>query len=165
MSPLVIDIGCVVVVFLSLLIGYFRGFIQSLLSVLSWIVAAWGTWQYADLVIPHFADFNLDPALQVIAANLALFFALLLAATVISALISRVIVVQTIVGIDRTLGAAFGIARGVLIVMVLALVSSFAFMSDASWWSDSVALAILEPYVMQMRDLVSPYLTPELLTS
>ena len=165
MSPLVIDIGCVVVILVSLLIGYFRGFIQSFLSVLSWVFAAWGTWTYADLVIPYLSDYNLDPALQVIAANLILFFALLLIATIVSVVLARLIVVQHIVGIDRTLGAAFGIVRGLVIVLVLALVSTFAFVPDASWWQNSVALALLEPYVVQMRELVDPFLTPELLTS
>ena len=165
MSPLVIDIGCVVVVFVSLLIGYFRGFIRSLLSVLSWIVAAWGTWQYADLLLPYLAQFNLDPALQVIAANLAIFFALLLVAAILSSIVARIVVIQTFAGIDRTLGAAFGIARGGVIVLVLALVSSFAFVSDAPWWQDSLALSLMEPYVVIVREMVSPYLTPELLTS
>ena len=165
MSPLVIDIGCVIVVLVSLLIGYFRGFIRSLLSVLSWIVAAWGTWQYADLLLPYLAQFNLDPALQVIAANLAIFFALLLVAAILSSIVARIVVIQTFAGIDRTLGAAFGIARGGVIVLVLALVSSFAFVSDAPWWQDSLALSLMEPYVVIVREMVSPYLTPELLTS
>ncbi len=165
MSPLVIDIGCVIVVFVSLLIGYFRGFVRSLLSVLSWIVAAWGTWQYADLVIPYLAQFNLDPAIQVIAANLAVFFSLLLVAAVISAILAHLMVIQTVAGIDRTLGAAFGIVRGGVIVLVLAIVSSFAFVSDAPWWQDSLALSLLEPYVIIVREMVSPYLNPELLTS
>ena len=136
-----------------------------MLSVLSWIVAAWGTWQYADLLLPYLAQFNLDPALQVIAANLAIFFALLLAAAILSSIVARIVIIQTFAGIDRTLGAAFGIARGGVIVLVLALVSSFAFVSDAPWWQDSLALSLMEPYVVIVREMVSPYLTPELLTS
>lgn len=165
MSPFVIDIGCVVVVFVSLLIGYFRGFIRSLLAVLSWVVAAWGTWRYSELLLPYLSDFNLDPALQVIAANIALFFTLLAVTAVLSAVIARMIVIQTMVGVDRTLGAAFGVARGGIIVLALAIVSSFAFVSDAPWWQDSLALSLLEPYVALVREVISPYLKPELLTS
>jgi len=164
-SPFVIDIGCVVVVFVSLLIGYFRGFIRSLLAVLSWVVAAWGTWRYSELLLPYLSDFNLDPALQVIAANIALFFTLLAVTAVLSAVIARMIVIQTMVGVDRTLGAAFGVARGGIIVLALAIVSSFAFVSDAPWWQDSLALSLLEPYVALVREVISPYLKPELLTS
>ena len=165
MSPLVIDICCVVVVFVSLLIGYFRGFIRSLLSVVSWVVAAWATWQYADLVTPHLAQFNLDPALQIITANLVVFFTVLLLAAIFSAVVARFMVVDTIAGIDRTMGAAFGIARGVAIVLILAIVGSFAIVWDAPWWQESYALSLLEPYVHMVRELVSPYLSPELLTS
>jgi len=164
-SPFVIDIGCVVVVFVSLLIGYFRGFIRSLLAVLSWVVAAWGTWRYSELLLPYLSDFNLDPALQVIAANIALFFTLLAVTAVLSAVIARMIVIQTMVGGGRTLGAAFGVARGGVIVLALAIVSSFAFVSDAPWWQDSLALSLLEPYVALVREVISPYLKPELLTS
>ncbi len=165
MSPVFIDIGCIVVVLVSLLIGYFRGFIKSLLSVLSWIIAAWGTWQYKDLVVPYLVNFDLDPALQDIAASLALFFSLLLATTILSLLIARFIVIETIVGIDRTLGAGFGIVRGVVIVLVVALVSSFAFVSDPTWWQNSIALTLLEPYVLEMREFISPYLVPEVMKS
>lgn len=165
MSPIVIDIGCVAVVFVSLLIGYFRGFIRSLLSVISWVVAAWATWQYADLVTPYLAQFNLDPALQVIAANLALFFLVLLLAAIVSAILTRFMVVDAIAGVDRTIGAAFGIVRGVVIVLILAIVGSFAIVWDAPWWQESVALSLLEPYVHMVREIVSPYLSPDLLAS
>ena len=165
MSPLVIDIGCVVVVLVSLLIGYYRGFIRSFLSVISWLVAAWGTWKYAHLVSPYLAGINLDPALQVIAANLIVFFSLLLLAAILSTLVARLIVIDTIAGVDRTLGAAFGIARGAVIVLAMAIISSYVFVADAPWWQDSLALALLEPYVQIVREMVTPYLTSDLLSS
>lgn len=165
MSPLVIDICCAAIVFVSLLIGYFRGFIRSLLSVVSWVVAAWATWQYAHLMTPYLTQFHLDPALQIIAANLILFFVVLLLAAIVSAIIARLIVLDSISGIDRTMGAAFGIARGVAIVLILAIVGSFAIVWDAPWWQESIALSLLEPYVHSVRDMVSPYLSPDLMTS
>ncbi len=116
---------------------------------------------YAGLTVPYFAGLGLEPNLQRIVANIALFFTLLLLATLLSLLTARFIVVKPIAEIDRTLGAAFGIVRGVLIVAILALVSSFVFISDASWWQGSVTLVLLEPFVMQLRELVSPYLSLE----
>lgn len=114
---------------------------------------------------PYLAGINLDPALQVIAANLIVFFSLLLLAAILSTLVARLIVIDTIAGVDRTLGAAFGIARGAVIVLAMAIISSYVFVADAPWWQDSLALALLEPYVQIVREMVTPYLTSDLLSS
>ena len=138
---------------------------RSLLSVASWVLSAWATWKVSDKLIPLLDGFNLEPVLQSIIASLILFFAVLLVATLLSAFLTRTFVIEALAGVDRILGAAFGIVRGAVIVLLLALVSSFAFVLEAPWWQHSIALSLLEPYVLALRELVSPYLAPGALTS
>ena len=129
MSTIAIDIGFIAVVFISLLIGAYRGFVRSLLSVISWVVAVWVTWKFAGLTIPLFDGLNMGPTVQLIVAHLAVFFGVLLVVAIISALLAKVLVVEGIAGLDKILGVAFGAVRGVLIVLLIAVIGSFTFYS------------------------------------
>ena len=161
MSPIVIDITCVLVVVVSLLIGYFRGFVRSLLSVLSWVIAAWFTWQYANLVKPYLDGFISDPTLLAIAAHLALFFTILLIVSILGAIAAKFIVNDNFQSADRSLGIAFGAVRGVVIVLLLALFGSLIFVPEQQWWQESIALTLLEPYVNHARETLSAFFEVE----
>ena len=130
---------------------------MSLFSLLSWLLAAWVTWKYAEQAISLFDRFGWDPTIQRIAAYLVVFFATLAIAAAISAILARTIVVGGLIGIDRTLGAAFGIVRGGLIVLILAVVGSYTSVVNAPWWQESYLLDILEPSIMRIQQELSTY--------
>ncbi len=159
MSTIYIDIGFVVIIFLSLLIGAYRGFVRSLLSVLCWIFSAWSTWNYGSLVAPLFSGFDLNPKMQLILGHIAMFFAVLLLSSVVSAVVARAISFESLSGVDTTLGTAFGAFRGVVISLVLAVVASFTFIIDSPWWQESLVLTVLEPYVFSIRNVLAEFLT------
>lgn len=159
MSTIYIDIGFVVIIFLSLLIGAYRGFVRSFLSVLCWIFSGWITWQFGHLTTPLFAGFELDLKMQMILGHIAIFFVVLLLSSIVSAVISRALSFEGMSGIDTTLGTAFGALRGVLISLVLAVVGSFIFSVDSPLWQDSMVLPILEPYVFSVRNMLADILT------
>ncbi len=161
MSTIAIDIGFVAVVFISLLIGAYRGFVRSLLSVVSWVVAVWVTWKFAGLTVPFFGGLNMGPTAQLIVAHLAVFFGVLIVVTIISALLAKVLVVESVAGLDKTLGVAFGAVRGVLIVLVIAVIGSFTFVLHEPMWRESSVLTLVEPYVLMVRESLSIYLAPE----
>ena len=157
MSPIVVDICFLLMIFISALIAAFRGFFRSVLSVLSWVAAIWITWKYTDLVLPLFDGLNQGETVQAIAAHISVFFAVLLVTAIISTVVSRLVIVDSVSRVDRTMGFAFGIARGVAIVLIFAVVGSFAFILEEPWWRDSLALAVLEPYVFSLREMLSEY--------
>ena len=160
MSAIVIDLCFVLVILLSLVIGAYRGFVRSLLSVASWILAAWATWKYAGSVAPYFETLSLDPTLQLIAANIAVFFVVLALCAIVSIFFARAIVLDSMIGADRTLGVAFGLLRGCVIVVLIALISSFTFAIEEPWWQESYVLPILEPYVFEIRETIADYFAP-----
>ena len=164
MSTIAIDIGFIAVVFISLLIGAYRGFVRSLLSVVSWVVAVWVTWKFAGLTVPLFDGLNMGPTVQLIVAHLVVFFGVLLVVAIISALLAKVLVVEGIAGLDKTLGIAFGAVRGVLIVLLIAVIGSFTFILHEPWWQESTVLNLVEPYVFMVRESLSIYLSPEVVS-
>lgn len=112
------DIAVVVVVVISALLAWLRGFVREVFSLLSWIGAimitlyAFGPLQpYARQLIPQqvFADVGL---------GIALFLVSILILSIISGRICSVVSASSHGGLDRALGFLFGMLRGVLISAV-----------------------------------------------
>ena len=151
MTALILDLGFLFVVLISMAIGIGRGFVRSLLSLFSWIVAGWLTFQFGDEVSEFIGSLGVTGSFQQPAAYLGLFFLLLLIASIISALASNMIISSSFVSIDRTLGAAFGVVRGVVIVGVLIILASLLLHTDVPWWQGSMTVNWMEPYVNDFR--------------
>lgn len=155
MTPLIIDFGLVVVIILSLLIGAYRGFVRSLLSVTSWAIASWVTWKYGVRATPLVADWNLTPEIETIVTHLGVFFLVLFLMSVISYVVAGAASSDGFTSVDRTLGAAFGIVRGVVIVLLLAVGMAYALGLEQPLWRDSIALPLLEPWVQDVQQMIA----------
>ena len=121
------DVVIVVVVLLSVLLAAAQGFFFEIFSlagtVVGYLLAAWGYTRVAPLIEPYVKT----PWV----ANITAFLLIFLAVTLLASAIGRVLrATMKEVGLrwfDRLLGAVFGLARGLVVVMVFALaVASFA---------------------------------------
>ncbi len=139
-------------------IGLARGFVRSFLSVASWILSAWITWRFAEYVVQFLEPMNISTGLQRPVAYVGLFFLSLLIASIISALIANSFLSPGFASVDRTLGAAFGILRGVLVILVLLMIGSMTVYVAELWWRNSIAVNIFEPWVNSIRDWLSSIL-------
>ncbi len=113
------------------------------------------------MVKPYLVDYISDPTFLSIAAHLALFFAILLIASILGAIAAKFIVSDSFKSADRSLGIAFGAVRGVLIVLLLAFFGSLIFVPEQKWWQESIALTLLEPYVNYARETLSVFFEVE----
>jgi membrane protein required for colicin V production len=121
------DAGIVVVVVLSVLLAAAQGFFFEIFSlagtVIGYLAAAWG---YARLA-PTFEPYVKAPWAANVAAFLVIFVAITLLASAIGRLVRATMKEVGLRWFDRLLGAVFGLARGLVVVMVCALaVASFA---------------------------------------
>src|SRR5438046_840257 len=113
------------VVALSALVGAVRGLTFEVLSLLGW-VAAWfaGLW-LGPVLAPHIPVGTPGSPLNVIVAFASAFLVVLVlsgfAARGVSALVGKTVLRP----LDRFLGALFGVARALLVLLVLAAVVSF----------------------------------------
>lgn len=113
------------VVVISALLAYARGFTRELMAILGWIAAAVVAFLFADRVeplvrqIPYLGDFIGDSCeLSIIAAFAALFAVVLVVISIFTPLLSTVVKRSRIGPVDQGLGFLFGVARGVLLVAV-----------------------------------------------
>ncbi len=112
-----IDYGIVVVMVLSVLISFLRGFIREVFSLAIWGVAALVSIKFADAIGDYcFKSYIDSPGLRFIAGFAALFVFILIIGAMINLLLSALIDRTGIGPVDRLLGVFFGAARGILIV-------------------------------------------------
>jgi membrane protein required for colicin V production len=125
----VIDGVVAAVIVISAILAYSRGFVREALSIVGWIAAAIVAFLFAPAAqplmseIPVLGDFLADSCeLSIIAAFAAVFALALVVASVFTPLFAGAVQRSALGGLDQGLGFLFGVARGVLLVLVAFLV-------------------------------------------
>jgi membrane protein required for colicin V production len=137
------DIGMVAVVLLSVLLAAAQGFFFEMFSlagvVLGYLLAAWEYTRVAPLIEPYVKT----PWVANLVAFLVIFLAVALLASAIGRVVRATVKEVGLRWFDRLLGAVFGLARGLLVVMVIAL-------ALASFTPESAVLSNsrLAPYLL-----------------
>lgn len=134
----IVDGIVVVIIVLSAILAYSRGFVRELMSIAGWIAAAILAFLFAEaaqplmLEIPYVGEFLQGSCeLSTIAAFAAVFALALLVASIFTPLFSTAIQNSAIGGVDQVLGFLFGVARGVLLVAVAFIVYDRVVVGDA----------------------------------
>ena len=144
------------VTLLSALVGFYRGFIRETLSLISWILAIWAAFSFAEPASAWFEAYIESPQLRLVAAFGAIFVSTLLLLSLLSYLLCRLLLVSGIAGTDRILGGLFGIARAVVLVSVVLLLARIPGYPDEAWWKQSILIPRLDPVVVFFYELLPP---------
>lgn len=151
MTP--VDYLIVLVLVVSAAVGFWRGFVKEALSLLTLLVAIWLAWRFAALVEPKLSNWAADQEVRIWIAR-GVIFALVLVLGALASWVARQLIRHTgLTGVDRMLGGAFGFARGVLIVGLLALALDFLDLDQDGWWQS----ARFRPYAEQVAAAVKKY--------
>jgi membrane protein required for colicin V production len=121
------DVGIAAVILLSVLLAAGQGFFFEIFSlagtIVGYLLAAWGYTRVAPMLEPYVKT----PWVANLAAFLLIFLAVTLLASAVGRLVRATMKEVGLRWFDRLLGALFGFARGLLVVMVIALaLASFA---------------------------------------
>lgn len=124
-----VDGGVAVIIVLSAILAYSRGFVREAMAIAGWVGAAFLAYIFAPQVqplikeVPVLGKFLSDSCeLSIIAAFAAVFAVGLIIAALFTPLFASVVQRSALGGIDQGLGFLFGVARGVLLVGVAFLV-------------------------------------------
>ncbi|WP_112323279.1 CvpA family protein [Oceanibium sediminis] len=124
-----VDGGVLFVLVVSALLAYSRGFVREVLSIVGWVVAAVAAFVWApDLEplmneIPIVSDIiGTNCELSMIAAFGIVFIGALIVVSIFTPLISGAVENSALGPLDRGLGFLFGLARGVLLIIVALIV-------------------------------------------
>jgi membrane protein required for colicin V production len=148
-----LDLVVVVVILLSVIYAISRGFVDETLSILAWAVAAFATLFFAPRLAPllrnHFAHDWEGAAI----AYLGVFLVVMLPLQFMSHRFAETVRRSEIGPIDRSLGAVFGLLRGLAIVGIgYLLFTVFVPIRDQPRW---VLDARLLPLIQKSSDVIA----------
>jgi membrane protein required for colicin V production len=113
-----LDIVLIIVMLISGLLAMVRGFMREVLSITAWILAAGLTlYTYARL-LPFAKQYFNNDIVAAVAVVGGVFLGTLLVVSVLTIRISDMVLDSRVGALDRTLGFLFGLARGLVIVVV-----------------------------------------------
>ena len=157
-----VDYILIAIVLISMLFGAIRGFLRESVALLGWLVGLWLAWRYAPLLQPYLGGNLTGTDLQVWVARIILLLGAVLAAWVVGSLLGYLVQRSGLtLGVDRILGAVFGLVRGAVMVGFGVMLAQAAQMEDEPWWKGSKLIpvgvemaSVLRGYVETGRQVV-----------
>jgi membrane protein required for colicin V production len=149
------DYAALAVVALSALRGAWRGLLSEVFGLIGWVAAFFVACRYVGVLVPYIpATWPGGGLTQWLLAFAAVMVGVVIIASVVGALITRIVAASGLNGVDRSLGLLFGLARGVVIVLVLVALAGLTDLPKQEFWRD----ALLRPYAEQGVHTLKPFL-------
>ena len=138
MSALVVmDWFFVGVLVVSMLVGAWRGLVFEVISVVSWIAAFVLAQWFAPAVAHWLPISSTNEALRYGLGFLIVFVGTIFAGSLIAFVVKKLLAAVGLSPADRLLGAAFGVVRGVVILLALTVLVGMTPFKSAPWWQES----------------------------
>lgn len=102
----------------SAVLAMVRGFSREVLSVASWVAAAFAAYYFYPLLLPYAQEYTTSTTVAMIGSAALIFLVALIIVSFITMKIADFIIDSRVGALDRTLGFVFGAARGLLLVVV-----------------------------------------------
>jgi membrane protein required for colicin V production len=138
-----IDIVVIVVIVASTLLSLARGLIKEVASLAVWVIAVVGASRLAHHVADLLPQWLTAPIQQTVGFLVVLVLILLIGKLVTMAL-KEIVSAAGIATFDRFLGTFFGLARGVLMVVVLAVLAAMTSLPGETAWKEAKTRSFLE---------------------
>lgn len=125
----------------SLVLGAWRGLVYELMSVLGWVVAFVLAQWFAPTVAEKLPMAGAAEPVRYAAGFVVVFVAAAFAGGLVAWLTKKLVEAMGLRPVDRTLGAAFGLLRGVVLLLAVAVVMNMTSLKATDWWRASAGAA------------------------
>lgn len=149
-----IDIGILVIIGASVLLSFWKGFVQQAISLIGWLAALLAARLLGPELAPHFAVVIEEPGIQLVMAYVSITIVVLLASKVVASAFGTIIQKIGLGSFDKLLGGFFGFLRGVIIVVLLVAIAGLTELRNQPMWKESQFM----PYMEQVRDWTAGHL-------
>jgi membrane protein required for colicin V production len=132
-----IDILILLIILVSVTFSIVRGFTRDAISLTAWVLAfviALALGEKFALILPDSIE---DPKVRMGISITVLFIATLVMGMLANFLLAGFVNLTKTNNLDRSLGAVFGFARGVIIVCAVVVVGAFISLHETGWWQES----------------------------
>lgn len=146
------------IVAVSLMLGLWRGVVSELIALAAWVMAFMAALEFgADAGKAVFTGLA-DPAIRVLAGCVLVFVGVLVLMSLIRLAVRSMVKALGLSLSDRLLGMFFGLARGVLLVMLLVAAGGMTSAPQQPWWKEATLAPPLETAVL----VAKPWLPDDL---
>jgi membrane protein required for colicin V production len=142
------------VLLLSLLLGALRGLVYEAVSLLAWGVAFWLAQGYALDAARKLPLDNASEPLRYAAGFTVVFVATIFAGGLLAWLTKKLVQALGLRPADRTLGGAFGLLRGAVLLLALAIVVNLTTLKSSRWWQASQGATLLTSARRELKPVV-----------
>jgi len=146
-----------IILLVSGIVGFFRGFIREAIALASWLIGLWLAWHFAYIVNPWLGGALAEPGVREWTGRAIVLLLVLLFGALVGSIVSHF--ARCAVGIaamDRTLGAAFGLLRGVIVVGLLVLAGRAANLDLEPWWERTHTMPAAETVANWLQRYAQP---------
>lgn len=138
----------------SIIWSVLRGVVREIVALGGWIIAFLAANLFAGPLSSHMPQAIPGEALRALAAFLAIFLLVLVLSALVGLLMSKLVTAVGFGATDKALGALFGLARGVILVLAAALLAGLTSAPSLPYWKDSLtggplrqAALLLKPWL------------------
>jgi len=133
----IIDILIAAAILVSVVVGIFRGFVKEAISIAALLVAIWAALYFGPEAGNISENWFKSEELQMWFGRVLVFLVILSLGGLLGWGVSKLVRLSVLSGMDRLLGAVFGVARGILLVAVAIIGAQFAGFDNDNWWLQS----------------------------
>jgi membrane protein required for colicin V production len=142
------------VLLLSMVLGAWRGLVYEVLSLVSWVVAFLLA-QWLALDAAHYLPINgASEPMRYAAGFLLVFVAVVVIGGLIAVVVKKLTAAVGLSPVDRTLGALFGVLRGVLLLLLATVVVQMTPIKDSSVWRESVGVHLADALITSLKPVL-----------
>jgi membrane protein required for colicin V production len=150
----VADYIVIAAVVISAIIGATRGFLREAVAVVSWLLALFIAWHFADVVEPHLGGLLAGSYVKPWAARVIIVILVLLLGAAVGAVLNHFVRLSIFSGMDRFLGLIFGLLRGVVLLGVFVILGQLLRLDGERWWTRSLLIPYGESVANGLRGMV-----------
>lgn len=146
-----LDLAVIVIVGLSVLLSLIRGLVREVLALAAWVVAFLAANVLAGEIAPWMPEALPTDELRMLAGFVCVFVVVLVAMSVLAILVSRLVKSAGLGVEDRLLGGVFGLARGIMVVMIMVLLAGLTSLPRQAVWRNAALSDPLELFAVRIK--------------
>ena len=140
-----LDIVILIILILSNVNGMRQGLVKALAGLIGWFLALLLAIRLSPKVVPFMAQYTTDPTMQKIAAFASIIFVVLMLTWLAAHMLHKLLAQIKLSWLNRLAGGGFGLAKSVIIVLVL-MHGLAPWFSQTKVWQNSKMVEMLAPY-------------------
>lgn len=146
------DYAVIAIIVLSAVVGWWRGFMYELFSLIGWLAAFIVARTFSEQALPYVPEAVGAVHIRSAAAFAALFIMTLIVGALFAWFLARLAKFAGLSGMDGKFGAIFGMMRGMLVVVALVWLGGLTDLPQLPFWRNALSSKPLQEAALYAKD-------------